>query len=461
MVITNMKSSRGVASSNQYLCRRVVLAPVLFVSAVAAFASSHPQTENDVALITNAIVSNVAVADIEAQESTQEPTQGQGGSTPPQSEPKSYMDIYGFAMLDMGYDVKTINPDWFDVERPSKLPSFSGEFGKDGNTYFSVRQSRFGVKGEQYTALGPVKYEFEFDMFGVGVDAGQTTIRPRQYYGEIGPVLAGQTNSVFMDINVFPNTIEYWGPNGMVFLRNPQLRFTAGNGAPTTFMIALEKPGASGDAGTIADRIDLSNIHPRFQFPDVSAALQHSWKNKSYIRVAGIFRDFKIDNVATNVTQNIQGWGFNVSSNIVIHKDVIRLQYTVGDGIENYMNDAPIDVAPELNLSNPVLPIKGKAVPMHSWIAYLDHSWSEKWTTAIGYSELVMENTNLQTADAFRQGRYASVNLLYSPFKAFLTGGEFIYGRRFNFRDGFNPNDYRMQFSFKYNFDFKVFGGKS
>lgn len=95
---------------------------------------------------------------------------------------------------------------------------------------------------------------------------------------------------------------------------------------------------------------------------------------------------------------------------------------------------------------------------MYSFIAYLDHSWSGKWTTAIGYSRLLMHNTNLQTADAFHAGDYASVNLLYSPFKNFLAGGEFQYGRRFNFSSGFNPNDYRVQFSFKYSFDFRVLG---
>jgi len=77
----------------------------------------------------------------------QEPTHGQGGSPSPQDQPKSYLDVYGFVMLDMGYDVKTNDPNWFDVMRPSKLPSVPGEFGKDGNTYFCVRQSRFGVNG--------------------------------------------------------------------------------------------------------------------------------------------------------------------------------------------------------------------------------------------------------------------------------------------------------------------------
>jgi hypothetical protein len=42
----------------------------------------------------------------------------------------------------------------------------------------------------------------------------------------VGPLLAGQTNSLFMDGDVFPNTIDYWGPAGMVFYRNVQLRWT-------------------------------------------------------------------------------------------------------------------------------------------------------------------------------------------------------------------------------------------
>ena len=51
-------------------------------------------------------------------------------------------EIYGFAMLDMGYDFKQVNPDWFDVLRTTKLPSFPDEFGHDGHWYSSVRQSR-------------------------------------------------------------------------------------------------------------------------------------------------------------------------------------------------------------------------------------------------------------------------------------------------------------------------------
>jgi len=40
-----------------------------------------------------------------------------------------------------------------------------------------------------------------------------------------------------------------------------------------------------------------------------------------------------------------------------------------------------------------------------------------------------------------------------------MMGGEFQWGRRENFSDGFTSNDYRLQFSFKYSFAAKVIGG--
>src|SRR5512139_2615386 len=81
-----------------------------------------------------------------------------GGAADSQSkQDKSFLDIYGFVMMDTGYDFKQVNPDWYDVVRPTKLPSHDKEFGADGNYYFSVRQTRFGVKSETPTSLGTLK----------------------------------------------------------------------------------------------------------------------------------------------------------------------------------------------------------------------------------------------------------------------------------------------------------------
>jgi hypothetical protein len=163
------------------------------------------------------------------------------------------MDIYGHAMLDMGYQSKQSDPAWFDVMRPTKLPSSENDLGDDGEFYSGVRQSRLGIKTSTPTALGDLKTTFEFELFGVGDDAGQTTFRLRHAWGELGQFGAGQTWSTFMDPDVFPNSIEYWGPSGMVFYRNVQARWTPWQDGDSRFAVSLERPGASGDGGDFDD----------------------------------------------------------------------------------------------------------------------------------------------------------------------------------------------------------------
>ena len=141
------------------------------------------------------------------------PAAGTQAATAP-TPPARRLEVYGYLMTDFGYNIETINPDWFDVMRPTKLPSFRDEFGRDGRTFAGVRQTRFGVKGFEPTKFGELKTTFEWELFAVGVDTGQTTFRLRHAYGELGHFGAGQTWSPFMDIDVFPNSIEYWGPNG-------------------------------------------------------------------------------------------------------------------------------------------------------------------------------------------------------------------------------------------------------
>jgi hypothetical protein len=114
------------------------------------------------------------------------------------------------------------------------------------------------------------------------------------------------------------------------------------------------------------------------------------------------------------------------------------------------MNDAPVDIGVQNNFSNPAAPIKGVALPVLGVVAFVDHTWSERFSSSIGYSFLNVSNSNAMTAASFHQGDYALVNLLYHPLKQVTTGGEFQFGRRVNFADGFSVNDYKLQFSFRY-----------
>ena len=123
---------------------------------------------------------------------------GLGGfASSARAEGETKYQVYGFTMLDAGYGTEAVDPTWYDTMRPSKMASFKDQFGKDGQSYLSVRQSRFGVKTWTQTSMGELKTQFEFDMYGVGKDAGLTTIRPRVFYGELGHFGAGQIASAY------------------------------------------------------------------------------------------------------------------------------------------------------------------------------------------------------------------------------------------------------------------------
>ena len=183
------------------------------------------------------------------------------------------------------------------MNRPSRLPNVANQFGQDGHFYLSARQSRFGVKGTLPTSNGDVKGQFEFDMFGVGGDAGQTTIRLRHAWGQWKQIGAGQTNSQFMDVDVFPNTLEYWGPNGMLFFRNVQVFWEPFNDGTSNARIAIEAPGASGDAGVFADRVELQNVKARFPSPDFTGHYRKGGK-WGYVQVGGALRYIAYDDAA-------------------------------------------------------------------------------------------------------------------------------------------------------------------
>lgn len=362
-------------------------------------------------------------------------------------------EIYGFAQADASIDTNRMDPAWDDAFRPSKIPTVTGTFGSDGQSSISVKQSRLGVQGNLPAGdFGPVNFRFEFDLFGVGVDAGQTTFRLRHAYGEWRSLLAGQTSSVFMDGDVFPNTIEYWGPSGMVFYRNAQIRWTPYRTASSHFAIAIERPGNDIDAGQIR-QIDPElgdNIKNDEKLPDLTAHFytSGSW---GHVQVAGIVRRVgyeTFDTVDNEPKGHETGWGVNVGAHASLFtRDKLIGQVVYGHGIASYMNDGGTDLAPGGTLVDP----RAEAVPLLGVVAYYDHYWSDAWSTSLGYSFTRVDNTSLQDASAFHEGEYASINLLYNPTPRILIGLEGIWGQRTD-NDGQSGHDFRFQFSVKYSF---------
>jgi hypothetical protein len=370
------------------------------------------------------------------------------------------LEIYGFAQTDMGYNFNTINPSWSDALRITKLPSYEGQYAPDGQVFFGVRQSRFGVRGYTPTPMGELKAVFEFDLWGTGVDEGQTTLRPRNFYGELGRVLVGQANSPFMDGDVWPNTAEYWGPTGMVFYRNIQIRYAPLTGKNEVY-IALERPGTSADKGTVGYPETLDSVKAQLRLPDLSAHYKRSgdW---GHVQIGGMLRQLRWTDVSSGGNENghVTGWGLNFSTVLNLGKsDIFRGSYVYGQGVENYMQDAPVDVGATQEPTTGE--IGGKALPVSGLVAFLDHYWTPKWCTAIGYSSVHITNTDFGSPNAYKNGQYIIANISVTPVKNFWAVAELQWGERQNFSDGFSSHATKIQFSFQYKFSQVFFKSKN
>jgi hypothetical protein len=204
-------------------------------------------------------------------------------------------------------------------------------------------------------------------------------------------------------------------------------------------------------------------VKPHFPWPDISAHYLYGgdW---GHVQLGGIWRMIRWDQVPTDtfdLSGHVTGWGVSLGGfwNVTSDKNnVLRWQANYGDGIQNYFNDAPVDVGVENQFSNARTPITGEALPIFGAVLYLDHAWDKQFTSALGWSMVNVTNSDGQADNAFHNGQYASTNLLWTPVPNVMMGGELQYSRRSNFRNDFDFNDFKLQFSFKYSFSQK-FGG--
>jgi hypothetical protein len=364
------------------------------------------------------------------------------------------IEVSGKIQGDFIYDLNRVDPDWNMTLRPSKIPiNCTAAFqdagcGKDGETIFSVRQTLVQFKGFIPTKAGELKTELSLDLFQP--QSASTAFRLLNAYAQFGNWAAGQYYTLFMNIDVFPNTIDYWGPNGMTFIRNPQVRYTMPLGKGNSLAFSLEAPGSAIDPGKVSIADPALGIRARTKLPDLIGryAMERDW---GQFQVAAMLRNvgYETSTNPPDFTPSGSKTGGGISLNgfysIGKTKDRVTGQLVFGKGIASYMNDGGVDLAP--NLADRA----AQTVKSVGGFVYYDHYWSDQWSSSFGGSMHRQTNTDGQLFNAFHQGMYSSVNLLYYPAKNIVTGGEFLWGKNEQ-KDGASASDKRVQFSAQFKF---------
>jgi hypothetical protein len=362
------------------------------------------------------------------------------GATAPD---KARIELSGKIHLDFIQDFKRVDPSYNATLRPSRIPvRCPGDpgCGPDGESIFSIRQTALAFKAFVPTSAGEVRTELSMDLFASG--GGNTQARVLNAWAELGSFGAGQFYSLFMNVDTFPNTIDYWGPNGMVFVRNPQMRWTPVSRDGTTVAFSIEAPNSAIDTGKVTLADPTLGIRGRTKLPDLVGKLGQAgdW---GQVTIAGILRSIGYETTTTpdfEPSGTRTGWGVNLNGFWnVFGKDRLIGQLVYGEGIASYVNDGGVDLAPDAGL-------RAETVKSAAWFVWYDHWWSERWSSAVGYSEHKQDPLAGQFANAFRKGNYSSVNLLWYPAKNVTIGGELLWGRHEQ-KDGANNDDVRLQLS--------------
>ena len=179
---------------------------------------------------------------------------------------QTILKIGGYFKTDFIYDLKPAgNTDSF-IPSSIPIPTVVGV----NNATVSVRPTRLSLDFRvPSTKIGDVRFYVEGDLFGTNA----TTPRLRHAYAQAKNFLIGQTFSNFMDPDGFPDTLDFQGPNGMVSIRNPQLRYGFAISPSTTFYVSVEKPSSD-----ITFKTPQFSSQPNAPSPDGAIRLRQEFK---------------------------------------------------------------------------------------------------------------------------------------------------------------------------------------
>ena len=303
---------------------------------------------------------------------------------------------------------------------PGSIPI--GGADEDTATDFNARQTRFWLTTDGMVGGHKIGTRMEMDFQTLPGAGDQRTTSPanpalRRAFITIDNWLIGQEWTNFQNTAVLPESADFIGAaEGTVFARQVQVRYTRG-----PFSVSVENPETTvtpfgGGARIIADDNSIPDFTARY-------AVSRPWGDFQF---AGLLRQLKYQNPATNIDSTATGWGLSASTKIKVGaKDDLRLMVTGGEGIGRYVglnfsNDAVLNGSGDLN-----------AIGVVAGFAAYRHVWAPGWRSSLIWSAQKVDNDLAFTGlAANRSAQSFHANLIWSPVTAFDVGAELMFADR-------------------------------
>jgi len=343
------------------------------------------------------------------------------------------LKIDGYAKLDTIIDARPAgNPDQFNV---GGIPIGLAGPERIANTNIHARQTRVQLDFRSPTGTDSEFRAFaEIDFFG---SSGPVDPRMRHFYGQVKNVLLGQTWTTFTDVDAFPDQLDFAGPAGISFLRQPQIRYTHPLAKGQSLAFGIEK--AVVQAPQITSTGSAYTPAPDF-------VLRYRLERQpGHVQLGSIYRvlGYRIE----RENRRHFGYAVNASGGLKVFGDDRVVAYVMGGrGAARYVDNisglnADVDVNDQGNDVEP-LPVFG------TYLAYT-HRWPRRLRSTVVFGYSGIDNTAAQAATAYKDGYYASGNLLFNPFGSLNVGFEYLYGSHEQ-KDGGKGTASRIQFAAKY-----------
>ena len=344
----------------------------------------------------------------------------------------------GYVKTDVAYDFGADQGDTFNAAGIALKGSRDG--AKDGNIGFTARQSRIRFDSSTPTGWGGFKTRVETDFYG-----GGNALRLRHAYGQLGPVLAGQTWTLFQDEDTFADTVDFDGPVGVASTRKAQVRYGQSLGGGLTGQFGIEESSATvlqageqrsrvfgvdnngtpndetDDTAGITDSYSVGKASTRTRMPSFLAALRYraGW---GAANLSGVIQKVETDQASKLGRAVHLGAHVNVGKGTKLMATLNHSKgaqgYTLGEGAAAVQNAAgSLDLQESYGGFAGISHRVNDSVRVGSYFGWLEHDTSDLASPFVAATE----NKSLKTLHA---------NLWWSPAPRVNIGLEVMHGWR-------------------------------